>query len=309
MAGQLATKRLVLVTGKGGVGKSTCAAAIAVAAARERKNVLYVELGARAISGELLGGAQPTHDPALIAADRLPTLWTCHLNERRALQEYLLETLRLKSLVKLATENRVLARLWQAAPSVDEMSVLNALFRFERETNAKGQPKYDVVIVDMPSSGHAFSMLGVPSGAIAMIRGSALAVRAHEIDVLLHDAARTAVCIVTLPEELPVNESVQFAERLQNELGISSTHVLINAVAPDVFDAAEHASLAELSPREGPESRLVDAVRRRISLVALQARRIRDLRARLQARFVEVAWTHARGRGLVDMVADALSIA
>lgn len=307
MASTLAGKRLVLVTGKGGVGKSTCAAALAVAAGREGKRVLLVELGARPVAGDLLDGVPPEHDPAIIAAARFPSLWACRLDERRALQEYLLETLRLKSLVKLATENRVLARLWQAAPSVDEMSVLNALWRFEGDRDSTGRPRFDLIVVDMPSSGHAMSMLGVPRGALAMIRGSTLANRAHDIDALLHDTSRTAICIVTLPEELPVNEAVQLADRLQRELALSSTHVLINGVAADVFDAGERAIIGRLAAEDSTARRLFQAASRRVSMVALQSKRIGELKERLQARFHHIAWTRARGAGLVDSIADALS--
>ncbi len=307
MAEVLAGKRLVLVTGKGGVGKSTCAAALAVAAARSGKRVLLVELGARPVAGDLLEGVPPDHDPAIIAAARFPSLWACRLDERRALQEYLIETLKLKGLVKLATENRVLARLWQAAPSVDEMSILNALWRFESERDAAGRPRFDLIVVDMPSTGHALSMLGVPRGALAMIRGSTLATRAREIDAMLHDTSRTAICIVTLPEELPVNEAVQLADRLQRDLELSSTHVLINGVAPDVFDAGERATIERLAQEDSAARRLFVAARRRVSMVSQQARRIRELKERLEARFHHIAWTRARGVGLVDSIADALS--
>ncbi len=305
MAATLAGKRLVLVTGKGGVGKSTCSAAIAVAAARDGKRVLLVELGARPVAGELLDGVAPDHVPQVIAR-RFPNLWACRLDETRALQEYLLETLRMKSLVKLATENRVLARLWQAAPSVDEMAVLNALWRFEAERDTHGQPRFELIVVDMPSSGHALSMLGVPRGALAMIRGSTLAARARDIDALLHDTARTAICIVTLPEELPVNEAVQLAERLQQNLELSSTHVLINGVTADVFDDGERSTIERLAEEDSSAKRLFQAASRRVSMVALQRKRIRELKARLTARFHQIAWTRARGAGLVDSIADNL---
>ncbi|MBC7792338.1 MAG: ArsA family ATPase [Clostridia bacterium] len=303
IAKALASKRLVLVTGKGGVGKSTCAAAIAVAAARDHSNVLLIELGARSVMGDLLGGAAPAHEPSLVAAARLPTLWVAHLEAQRALQEYLLETLKLKSLVRLATENRVLARLWQAAPGVDEMALLSAIYRFTEETNSRGTKRFDVVIVDMPSTGHALSMLGVPRGVLGMIRGSALATRARAIDTMLHDVESTGVCIVTLPEELPVNESVQLAERLENELGMKSSFVVVNAVTPVLFDAAECATINELPT----DNRLFATAARRIATVAREAKRIADLRARLVARFVEVRWSDIRQAGLVDAVADTLS--
>lgn len=303
IAEALASKRLVLVTGKGGVGKSTCSAALAVAAARDRKNVLLLELGARSVMGELLGGALPTHEPSLIAAARFPTLWAAHLEAPRALQDYLLEVLKLKSLVKLATENRVLARLWQAAPGVDDMALLSTIYRMVDETNSRGEKRFDLIIVDMPSTGHALSMLGVPRGVLGMIRGSALAARARAIDAMLHDERDTAVCIVTLPEELPVNESVQLSERLEKDLGMRSSFVVINAVTPELFDASDRAAIADLPP----DNRLLAAATRRIATVARESKRMNELRAKLAARFAEVRWSAIRAAGLVDAVADSLS--
>ena len=303
IAEALVSKRLVLVTGKGGVGKSTCAAALAVAAARDRNNVLLIELGARSVMGELVGGASPTHEPSLVAAARFPTLWVAHLEAQRALQEYLLEVLKLKSLVKLATENRVLARLWQAAPGVDDMALLSTIHRFATEESPRGGKRFDLVIVDMPSTGHALSMLGVPRGVLGMIHGSALATRARAIDTLLHDTSATAVCIVTLPEELPVNESVQLAERLESDLGMKSSFVVINAVTPEIFDAGEREQIERLPA----DNRLFAAAARRIATVTREAKRIGELRDRLAARFAEVRWSAIRAHGLVDAVADALS--
>ncbi|MEO1172391.1 MAG: ArsA family ATPase, partial [Myxococcota bacterium] len=281
-APDLLERRLVLVTGKGGVGKSSVSAALAVAAEKRGKRVLLVELGARPVMGELLGGTTPKHKPAAIASERHPQLFVCHLDPRRALQEYLVEAIKVRSLARLATENRVLARLWQAAPSVDEMSILTALERHEKSRDDNG-PLYDLIIVDMPATGHAKTMLAVPSGALAMIRVGSMADRARQVDILLRDSEKTAVVIVTLPEELPINESVELAHALEEELDLDTAAVVVNAVLPRIYDEHERTLIAQLaeSLEDSAGRKLLEAATHTSARQEAEAARIEKLHDRL----------------------------
>lgn len=296
------------MTGKGGVGKSTCAAALALAAVRRRKRVLLAELSARSVALDLLGVHGVTHVATEAAPETLPGLFVAHLDAHQALTEYLSELLGVPRLVHLATENRILARLWQAAPSVAEMAVLNALYQHERAQGRGGGPRFDLIVVDMPATGHALQTLTVPKGALGMIRVGSLAERAHEIDLLLHDRRRTAVCIVTLPEELPINEAVQLATKLHANLQIETSHVVINRILPSLFDPAERALLDRLSTsgRVGEGQALIDAVQPNQDRHQGQLARIESLKQRIAAQFIEVKELARRGVGLVEAVAVTL---
>jgi anion-transporting ArsA/GET3 family ATPase len=304
----LLERRMVLVTGKGGVGKSTCALALALAGARRGKRVLLVELSARAVSSDFLGARPPGHEPARPVPDRIPGLWTAHLDSQTSLQEYLIEHLKIPRLVRIATENRMLARLWQAAPSVNETALLNTLFHLERRRLPSGKPTFDLIVVDMPATGHALTMLGTPRGHIKMVRVGSLAERARAIDLLLHDRSRVATCIVTLPEELPVNETIELARDMRAKLDLEPSHVLINGVISDPLDDEERELFDRISNAvtAGPGRTLVDVAARDTDRRRIQALRIAELKRRLHAEFVEISLFARRGKGLVDAVAETL---
>ncbi|MEM6533400.1 MAG: ArsA family ATPase [Myxococcota bacterium] len=306
-APDLLDRRLVLVTGKGGVGKSSVSAALAVAAERRGKRVLLVELGARPVMGELLNGSVPTHKPTCIATERHPRLWVAHLDPRRALQEYLVESIGVRSLARLATENRVLARLWQAAPSVDEMSILTALERFEHERDGS-MFRYDLIVVDMPATGHAKTMLGVPSGALAMIRVGSMADRARQVDELLRNREKTAVVIVTLPEELPINESVELAQALDDELDLDTAAVVVNAVLPRIYDENERLLISKLADilEDAAGRKLLEAATHTSARQEAQHSRIAGLHERLDTDFIEIPFDGSHGAGLVEHMAASL---
>ncbi|MEE8408201.1 MAG: ArsA family ATPase [Myxococcota bacterium] len=304
----LLERRLVLVTGKGGVGKSTCALALALVACRSGKRILLVELSARPVSSDFLSAPVPGHLPSRPLAGRFPSLWTCHLDAQLSLQEYLVEHIRIPRLVKLATENRVLARLWHVTPSVNETALLNTIYQLERAQLDDGRPRFDIIIVDMPATGHALTLLGVPRGMASMVRIGALAERAHAMDVLLHDRAKVALCIVTLPEELPVNESIELAAKMHDKLDMDPSHVVINGVLSDPLDVEERELFDRISGavESGPGRLLIDAATQNADRRRIQAQRIAELKARIRAEFIEVALLARRGFGLVDAVADAL---
>ncbi|MEO0813931.1 MAG: ArsA family ATPase [Myxococcota bacterium] len=307
MSSRLADARLLLVTGKGGVGKSTVSAALACALAERGRRVLLVELGARPVMGELLKGQSPRHTPSVIAQSRFPTLWVSHLNAQKALQEYLAETLKVRSLARLATENKVLARLWQAAPSVDEMAILTALERFEAETDPDhpSRPRFDHVVVDLPATGHARAMLSVPRGTLGMIRVGALADRAKQVDRLLHDRRKTSLVIVTLPEELPINETVQLSQVLEDELDVETAAVVINAVLPQVFDKEESELVAALVERiqDAAGQRLLAAATQKSTRQVRQGERISRLKDSLDTEFIEVGFESELGHTLIERIA------
>jgi len=301
--------RLVFVTGKGGVGKSTCGIAMALAAARRGKRVLFCEMAARAASEDLLEAQSVSATPGQPLPNEVPGLWTALVDVPSSLQDYFVEALRYPKLVKLATQNKILARLWNAAPSVSEFVLLNSVYQFEQGTHRAKCGHFDLIVVDLPASGHAVTMLGVPKGMLGIVRVGPIARRASEMDAMLTDRSNTAVCVVTLPEELPVNESLQLVSALQEKVGIQTTHVVINSISPGIFDENERALIARLTDclPDGPGRALIDVAAYTEGVRARQLARIADLKARLEARFVEVRLFPKRGVALIRCVADALT--
>ncbi len=308
----LLDKRLVLFAGKGGVGRSTCALGFAQAAAGRGKRVLLCEMAARPASTEFLGVPAAGHVPTRPIPERHPTLWTACLDPQRSLEEYLTEQLKSRALVRIAVRNRVLARLWDAAPSVSEMALLTAVHRYETATERGGTRRFDMVVVDLPATGHALAMLGVPRGAISMIRVGALAKRAQEIDDLLRDQSKTAVCVVTLAEELPVNESVELFTALRERLGICAEHVVVNGLLREAFSTdAERRTFYALTAGDLPvEARRAVEVAHRAELRRqLQRLRLGELEQRLDHKVITIGKVHhtaLRGAARIAAVAGAL---
>jgi anion-transporting ArsA/GET3 family ATPase len=164
------------------------------------------------------------------------------------------------------------------------------------------------LVVDMPATGHALAMLGVPRGLLGIVGVGPIARRARDIDALLHDETRTAVCVVTLPEELPVNESVELVQKLQ-DMGLETRCVLVNGVVPTVLDAGEQAFVSGLRARlsaDGAGVGVVDIAERLERRRLLQRRHIEVLKAAVGAELVEIGETARRGLELIDAVVAAL---
>jgi len=301
-------KKLVLVTGKGGVGKSTCGLAMAVAASRAGKKVLFCDLAARPALPTLLGVASLDTSPERPKSQELPLFWAVHLSVPSAIQDYFVEVLPHKRLVQIATGNKVLTRLWKAAPSFNELVLLHSISHLVAGTHKRCSEEFDLVVVDMPASGHAITMLGVPQGITRIAKFGTIAALAETLKKMLDDRVNTALAVVTLPEELPVNESIQLVGRLKNEVGIETDLMIINGIYSGELDAKEAQLLDELlvDLPSGPAKNLItlgsinETVRKR------QAGRMGMLKDTLSLSFTEVSAHSKRGFTLIDRVAQQM---
>lgn len=150
--------RLLIVTGKGGVGKTTVAAALALSAARAGKKTLVCEVNTQERITRLLG--KPEAGPEVRQVDR--DLWAVNVRPEEAMREYALMTLKFKTVYRAVFENRVVRYFLRFLPSLQELVLLGKILFHERERNPGGAPRFDRIIVDAPATGHAITFFSVP---------------------------------------------------------------------------------------------------------------------------------------------------
>jgi anion-transporting ArsA/GET3 family ATPase len=222
-------RRLILVVGKGGVGRSTVAAAIAGACAQQGRRTLLYETNAADRFGDYFG--KPPVGTAV--SELAPNLWGINVTPASALAEYGLMILRWKSVYEMVFENRVSKAFLRAIPGLDDYTLLGKAWYHTTE-DKRGKPVWDTIVFDMPASGHSVSMLRVPWVIIDTVPEGPLTRDARSIKSLLCDPARTSTVLVTLAEEMPVNEAIELEGKL-TQMGIVPQQLLVNQVFPRHF--------------------------------------------------------------------------
>lgn len=269
-------RRLLFVTGKGGVGKSAVAAALARCAAADGRRVLVCEMTAHGAIGPLLGAGRPLeHAPREIE----PGLWACNLDCERTVADAVAELVPTPRLARALLGNRVARLFLRTAPAVVETAVHLRLQAYVRQD-------FDQVIVDLPATGHAVTFLDASRSMAAALRVGRVAREAAEAAALLRDPARTGLVLVTLPEEMPVNEAVELYGRAREHLGIVPTVVLVNRVhGPPVAEGdlphLEAMLATAPSDPEHPAGGVLASARMGLRAHALDLRQLGRLRAAL----------------------------
>jgi anion-transporting ArsA/GET3 family ATPase len=251
---ELLRRRLVFLSGKGGVGKSTVGLALAVAARERGKRVLVVEIDAPLEAARVLGRgpAGPRE------AEVLPGIFTVNLEPRAVMDEYVKSVVPTAMLARRVIESPVYARFFAAAPGLPELMVLGKILTLEeaREPWSR-KPRYDLVVVDAPATGHGLSLLRVPRAAAKAVPVGPVGANARRIQALLEDASRTTLALVAIPEEMAVVEAVELHESVGREVGIHQSGVVLNACHERRLDAGQEAEVLRLaaSGADGPLGR------------------------------------------------------
>lgn len=269
----LLDRRLVVVTGKGGVGKTAIACALAEAARRAGKRVLLVETAAH----EQVAACFERSPRRLGHAGRAlaPGLHALRIDPHAALAEYVRIQLRLPLVTDRILQSEILGQLLEAAPGWRELIVLGKIWHLEQGTDRKGRPLHDLIVVDAPATGHGLTFLDVPRVAQQAIRAGPLSRHAGWVEALIHDPERTLLLPVTLPEELPVIETQELVRRAREQVGIAIDRIVVNQMPSDHASRARDA-LARL--RTPPRLEVLPDVTAMTAMVGHGARRSEEAR-------------------------------
>lgn len=244
MLDKLEKQKLIMVTGKGGVGKSTCTAALGSALAARGRRVLLVETDVYSAMSEILGARGS--DGTRIKVEK--NLWAVNLKSKECLVNTLKRYVPSERVVRALTSNRVTEAFFDSAPSVNEFVLLDQILTFLQDE----KDSFDQVIVDLPASGHAVSFLGVPRTLNGMMRNvGPIAKRALQIADWIEDGKRTGLVAVCLPEEMPVNETIDLAGQVDDAFGRPLDLTLVNMVHNRPFPARFDETFASVSESMG----------------------------------------------------------
>jgi anion-transporting ArsA/GET3 family ATPase len=311
--------RVLIVAGKGGVGKTTMVAALAHMAAQAGLSVLVVELEGRGGVATAFGSDDPLdYDGSVLRAagaepeagdedDRtIPkgTVRARTITPDDALLEYLADH-GMRRISKRLLSSGIIDIVAGAIPGIRDILVLGKVKQIERSGIA------DLVLVDAPATGHTMTFLSSAGGLLDAARGGPIRSQAAEVVDLLSDPARCQVALVTLPEEMPVNEVIEAAYQLEDKVGIALGPVIVNGCYPplDGLDTPAEQAVAEAGVAVGPDLVATLEVARtfRLTRQQLQAEQLQRLARELPLSQLQVPFLFAATIGPAEL--DVLSAA
>lgn len=243
----LLSRRLNIVTGKGGVGKSTVTAALALVAQSRGLRVLCCEVTAKETVSALLGA--PPSGTTITQIDK--SIWSVHVRPQEAMREYGLMVLRFKAVYSAVFENRVVRYFLRAVPSLPEIVMLGKVWwHVAQDRDETGRLRWDLVLLDAPATGHGITFLGTPRTILELVSEGPMVRDMRNMQQTLLDPAQTAVHLVSLPEEMPANEAVDLYGALHGRLELPLGRLFLNAVFEPRFAADER---RELEQSDEPE--------------------------------------------------------
>jgi len=256
----LLEKRLIVVSGKGGVGKTTLSLTLALLASRRGKRVCLAEIHSEEQVAHVLD-----HPPVgYKETEIMPHVWGINILPRKAFEEYVLMQIKFRAIFKAVFENKLVQNFVEATPGLSDMVTIGKVYALTQS--------YDLVIVDAPATGHGLALLEIPSIVSRATRVGPLKTDADKIDDLLHDSSRTQVVLATLPEEMPVTETIEMNTVLEQKLKLPLGPCFLNQVESEIFTPAEIKKINQLP--EKPALKILKSLISRAEQSAEYARRI-----------------------------------
>ena len=301
-------RSLLFVTGKGGVGKTTLATAIALYSAERGRRTLLCEVDAKGDVASQLEVETTGFEPSVV----LPNLWAMSMDTEASLREYLKLQLKVPMVGRIGPLAKAFDFVATAAPGVREILTVGKLCYEVRERH------YDMVVVDAAATGHVVGQLSAPQAINELVRVGLVRSQTRWMVDMLSDPAVTGLAVVTTPEEMPVNETMDLASRLQEHTTVSLCAVVVNRVLPELFAGTEEAvfdRLAKPAARSalgrvagGDPSAVFDAARLAVTMRRTRAGHLERLRAGLDPAvpmlFIPELFTRSQGLRTVRKVAE-----
>jgi anion-transporting ArsA/GET3 family ATPase len=270
----LLDKRLVVVTGKGGVGKSTVALALGLAAARAGKRTILCEVA----SQEHLSHVFERAEVGFREVEMVENLWAISIDPDESMREYVLLQLKVKAMRDLLFKSKLFNYLAAATPGLKELVTIGKIWELALDDRkVRSGHNYDLVIVDAPATGHGVGFLQTPRTFAEVAKVGPIRQQAETLDKFIRDPKRTGVAVVALPEEMPVNETAQLERSLATDVGVEVDRIFCNGLYPEQFDEHETERLVTAAA----DDRLSDVVRAACRAAVTESRRAVDQREQL----------------------------
>lgn len=313
-AGSLLDRRLLFVSGKGGVGKSTVAAGLALLAADRGQRVLVVEVDAKGNLSDFFERPTPGFKPEPL----YPGVFGMTMNTEASLREYLKLNLKVPVFGRIGPVARIFDFVATAAPGVKEILTVGKVCWDVRESIA-GRSPWDLVIVDAAASGHVVAQLDAPRTLQELVKVGPVRAQTEWMAEILADPTLTELHLVATPEEMPVSETIDLVGQLRTDVQVALGTVFVNRVLPELFTTDEESVFEELRldpAREqlvrragGGAPVVLDGARLAVSMRRTRAAHLARLRESLGLPLAYIPYVFVRHHGLrtTRMVADAIA--
>lgn len=307
----LLDRKLIFVTGKGGVGKTAVAASLALLAAERGKRTLVCEVDTKGNLADYFETGPIRFDEREIQ----PNLWAMAMDTEASLKQYLQLQLKMGLVARIGPLSRMFDFVATAAPGVKEIVTVGKICWEVK------QHHYDLVVVDAAPTGHIVGQLAAPQAINGLIHVGPVRQQTGWMLEILGDPRTTGVAIVSTPEEMPVSESIELQHRLQTETNVELAAVVVNRVLPELFGRGEEEVFERLSEPDvieqlaeeigGSVQPLFDGARMAVTLRRTRAEHLERLRAEIDPSvpLLYLPYLFVRSHGLrsTRQLAEALS--
>jgi anion-transporting ArsA/GET3 family ATPase len=267
------SQEILFVTGKGGVGKSTVAAALALKKANEGARVLLVEIGDQSFYKDYFNLPKVGFEPTKVQNNLSVALWT----GQNCLREYIIYLIKVEALYKLFFENAVMKAFVNIAPALPELAIMGKATSGPRHHGPK--LPYDCLVIDCFATGHFMALIGAPKGMAEAVKFGPMGEQSRGIDAVLRDPKFCQYYLVSLLEELPVKETEELHDHLKESFGINA-EIILNKCLESKIPASEYTAAKKSDSEE--YKNFAESYKFNVDLQTALRERLKTLRRKIQ---------------------------